>query len=736
MTDSAQLTQVPPPAGVDRYLPLSGQNPAYPRSENLLDFVALRAMIWRQRYVVGGVIAAALVVGLLLTLLTTPMYNASASVRVAEDAAAIVEGQDLTQTYIPTNEVPRYMQTLGGVIESRSMAFKVVDTLQLYDNEDLLADMLQNGQPAGISDEAWLNSRRSAAAAMIRSSLSLDIPFDRRIIGINIAMPDPRMAALIANGYAGEFVAEDVRRGFEANSFAREFLEGEIAETRSELQAAEVQAINYARNQRIFMQPLSGGSDTETGEATPSLASSSLGMVSASHAAARARRIDAQQRWNAIANAPPLDLPEVQQNQTVQTLRTQRAQAAATLAELGERYQADHPAVREATGEIAALDAEIASTARSIKQGLRNEFTIARQQEEALQQELAGLADATLDEQDLRVQFNLLNREAEALRSQLDSLLQRFADVSAASNLQTNRVSILDEAVAPQAPFAPKPFINMIVALLLGSGLAVVLAVLRETIDDRMADYDDVERRIGLPMLGQTPFASDGPEDDLDDPFSPLSEAYSSIRATIDFTLPASSKIIQFTSTQPGEGKTTTAIAVAKRFASVGQRTLLIDLDLRRPAVGERFGKSKNGRGLIDVLHGNASLQDALFTTPETPSLSILALTTIPDNPVVVLSSGMLQEFLSQLATNYDRIVLDSSPVLGIADAPLLARYVDALVFVVEANRTHARQVKSAVKRLEAMGVEVTGAILTKYRALEAGEAYTYQYKYYSYAKS
>lgn len=722
--------------GIDKYLPAFAKPAGYPSRGKLIDFTSLRAMVWRQRFIVGSIIALALLAGLLFTLLATPMYQASASVRVSDQTAPLIEGQDIDEAYIPTNEVARYMQTLGGVIESRSMAFQVVDALNLDNNPVLLGNMLQAGQPAGMDDEAWASARRNAAAGAIQSALSLDIPFDTRIIGISVSLPDADLAARVANGYANEFLSDDIRRGLEANSFAREYLEDEIAETRVELQEAEVEAIEYLRRHQIIAQPLADSDSNGDQGSAATMSSANLITANQAYINARARRIEAEQRWRSVANIPALDLPEVQQNPSIQSLRTQKAQRAGVLAELRERYLDGHPSVQEAMREVNALDAEIAAAAGSIKRAIRNEFTIAQRQEAALSGERDRFSAETLDEQDRRVQFSILNREAEAVRAQLDSLLQRYAEISSAANLQSASVTILDEAAVPGAHFSPNMWANLFVALVLGSGIAIVLAVLRETIDDRVSAFDDLERRIGIPALGQTPFVSNEVEGDLDDPFSPISEAYSSIRATVDFSVPKGSKTLQFTSTQPGEGKTTTAIAVARCLAAIGKKTLLIDMDLRRPAVADRIGTGTSANGLLDLLLSRTTLEQALVTDDGNPHLHILPLHTTPENPVVLLSSAVVPELLAQLSSQYDRIIIDSSPVLGIADAPLLSRYVDAVVFVVEANRTHARQINSAIRRLEDFGVDVTGAILTKYRALDAGEYHSYQYKYYSYAKS
>jgi len=725
-------TLVAPDAPNERNPAVIGNYPPGYQEQGLFDLTSIRAILWRQRWVLLFVTGAVMLAGLVMTMLMTPIFESTATVRIDPQSTEIIEGQEVVDTYIPSNEVYSYLETLKSVIVSRSMALRVVDDMKLGDNAALLGEMATQAPPAGSNAASWAENKREAAADTIMGGVSVQVPVDTRIIAISFSSTDAGLAAAIANSYATNFLNNNAERSSQANSSAREYLEKEIADTREKLRQSELDAISYARANRIIGQAPQSQYGEDIGTA-PTLTVSNLTEVSTQLNIARAKRIDAEQRWRTVASIAPSQLPEVRSNDAIQGLKGRSAELDAQISQLRQRYRDDYPALRGLQAEKAAIDQQAAAMSAEIKRSIRDEFEIAQRQETALARELQAISSDTLDEQDRRVQYNLLARDAAASRDQLATLLTRYNQISSATNVKSNDVTLLDEARVPGGASSPNLFTNMFLALVLGVGLAVAIAVMRELFDDRLRSLEDLESKLRLPALGQTPNVTQNISDELDSVFSPLSEAYSSLRATLDFALPkAGHFVIQFTSSQPAEGKTTSAIAVATKFASIGRRVLLIDMDLRRPSVVKSLGLDKAQVGIVDVLHGRVSLEKAMVTNA-TENLFILPTGQIPHNPVEILSSGLVPEFLTKHRRDFDVIIIDSSPVLGIADAPLLSRFVDAVVFVVEANRAHFGQVKAAVRRLRDMNANIIGAMLTKFSALEVGKDYNYQYQYYAY---
>jgi capsular exopolysaccharide synthesis family protein len=718
-----------PRAGwIDAYMP-DGQMALYQPRPHFFNMATIRGIIFRQRWLIGGVIAAALIVGMAITLLATPMYSATAKVNVEPYGVYILEGQDVDQGVSP-NQIYDYLATQVEVIKSRNLAQLVATDLNLADRADVLGKDIEDRRPANISDEEWRDRKLKMATGFLASSVSSQVPDDNWVIPISFRSENPVLAAEMANAYAEVFVSLGTRNSVEDNKYALSYLKEQIDLTRTRLSEAEGSANVYARNSGIIAQPDTG---SEGGSGNATLTTANLVNINQRVTDARAARIDAEQRWRSIQNLPASQLPEVQSSPVLSGMVSERTSKLAQLAELSQRYNEDFPQIQNLKAQIGILDEQINRASADIKAAVRNEYTVARNRELALEGELGLLTSDTLVEQDQQVQLSALDREAQALRDQLKVLLDRYNQVSSAANVNRGAVTMLDEASVPGAPYAPDMFQNMLLALVFGVALAGALAVLRETLDDRIRSLEDIEERIGMPLLGHTPHIAERDiEAEGTNRFSTLMESYSSIRAAIDFTLPRSRNIIQLTSSQASEGKSTTAVILAELFASFGRKTLLIDGDLRCPSVARLLDIERPKIGLVEVVLGHAELENAIVKGVH-ENLEILPVGEIPPNPAEVLASREMREFLEQQRSTYSIIIIDSSPVLGLADAPMLSNLVDGTIFVLEANKVPFGQARSAVRRLKFAGANMLGVVLTKYRALEAGETYSYQYEYYRY---
>lgn len=702
---------------------------------DLLNIAVLRAIVFRQRWLIAAVVALALVAGLVVTMLATPMYQARSTVRIEPYGLMVVETSNVDQG-ISANQIYDLMATQAEVITSRMLAERVAASLTSKQLDALLGREGDGARPAGMSDRQWDATSRETAVAVLQGSVSAETPTNNWIIGIDYNAPSPVVAADMANAYLDAFVNLDVDSSVENNEYAQTYLADQIQTVRARLQDAELQANAFARSRGLIIQPTATASDDEGGGSSPTLTGTNLGLINERAAKARADRIEAEQRWRTLQGLPTSQLAEVQESPVLQGLITQRATKQAELAELRQRYQDDFPQVVTARSQIAALDAQIERTSADIRAVARSDYLIARGREQALTSELNAITGATLSEQDTQVEYGVLDREAGALRQQLETLLQRYNEVSATANVRSGIVNPLDRAIQPGAPYSPNLFNNMLVALVLGLGLAAVLSLLRELLDDKVRSFEDIEDRIGVPLLGHTPFVKDSEIAEQEgNRFSPLMEAYTSIRSTLDFSLPRSRNVIQLTSSQAGEGKSTTALLLAQLFAQYGRRVLLIDGDLRRPTLAKELGIARPKAGLAEVLLGESELRDAVVAGP-VENLDILAVGKLPSNPSEIFASSHLREFIERHRHDYSLIIFDSAPVLGLADAPLLASAVDGTIFVAEANKVQYRQMRAALRRLRRGGGNPLGLILTKYRALEAGQAYDYQYAYYRYDQS
>jgi len=712
---------------IETYLP-ENQVAVADQGSQLINLATVRGILFRQRWLIAGVILAAMTAGLIITLLATPMYQATAKVSVEPYGSFILEGQDVEQG-IASNQVSDYLATKVELIRSRSLAEIVVADRQLGERYDLLGQDIDESRSPDMSDEQWLTTKNSIAASILTGGVTADVPDLSWVIPIGFRSDNPALAAEMANAYADAFISSDTRDSIEGNEYAIEYLREQIDVVRGRLEEAERTANTYARNNGIFLQPSSG----EEGGPAATLTGSNLASINARVSEARAARIEAEQKWRAIQNLPAAQLPEVQNNPVLQGLVSDRTGKLAELAELRQRYSDEFPQIANLLAQIEILDTQIERSSADIKATIRNEFIVARNQEQALQGELGSLSSDSLAEQDEMVQLTVLEREAEALRQQLRSLLERFNQISSAANVNSGTMTTIEGALVPSTPYAPSLVQNLGLAIVLGIGLAAGLAVLREMFDDRIRSLDEIEQKMDVPLIGHTPHVS---EKDIDvessNNFTSLMEAYASIKAAIEFSLPRSRNVLQLTSTHESEGKSTTAVVLAELFARSGRKTLLIDADLRRPSVARLLELERPQVGLIEVLLGHAELKDAIVKGVH-DNLEVLPIGAIPPNPTEILASAEMGDFIAKYRDEYSLIIFDSCPVLGLADAPLLGRLVDGTIFVLEANKVPFAQARNAVKRLRSSGSNVLGLILTKYRALEAGQSYGYQYSYYEY---
>ncbi|MCW3848502.1 polysaccharide biosynthesis tyrosine autokinase [Sphingomonas sp. LB-2] len=702
---------------------------------NALDFdiKAIWSAVYRNRWVILVIIALSVVLGMVSAMLQTPIYRASASVQIDQNVAKVLESEqnDPTQA-LPDAE--RFLQTQLDVLRSRSQAVKVADDLGLARNNQFLVAM---GEPPSSGTIGGLNavaSRRERVIRVLQHHMTVELPRNSRVATINFDSPDPALAASVANAYVKTFITANLQRRFDTSAYSREFLSNQIAEGKERLEQSERAMIAYARGAGLIDTSGAAAKGAVGGQSQTSLTMSNLVGINQSYNEARAARISAQQRWEQVQRTPLMNIPEVMGDPVVQKLRADRASAAVELQQTLERYGSNHPTVIQLRARVAELDAQIGRQASAIRNTIREAYQLAAKQEAALSGSVSQLTKDTLAEQDRGVQLNILKREVDTNRTNYEALLARFKDVSAAAGITTNNVSVIDVAERPVAPISPNMRMNMLLGGLGGFAFALIVVFMRERLDDMIRSPEDIDRKLGLPYLNAIPIVEAGttPEEALENQRSHFSEAYFALRTAIELASPAGlPDSIFFTSAAPAEGKSTTALAVARTFAQVGRRTVLIDADLRKPTLHRELGLS-NDCGLSNVLARQRSLADAIQASG-IPNLDAITSGKLPPNPAELVSGTAIAELVAALEGRYDVVLIDGPPVLGLADAPAISSIVDATVFVIEANRSSRGKTKAAVRRLLSARARIIGAVLTKFDAKRIGYGSDYGYYYYYY---
>lgn len=438
----------------------------------------------------------------------------------------------------------------------------------------------------------------------------------------------------------------------------------------------------------------------------------------------------------ALNSKPLLADREALQNPAVQTLFTQRAEAEAKLQDELTRRLDGHPAVQQLRARMKVIDGQLNQAAQNMRSAARADFEAALAAETRLQAQVDALKTATLAEQDRSVQYNLLAREADTNRALYDGLLQRYKELNASAGISTSNIAIIDRADAPTKPSSPNLFRNLAFALLGGLSLAALATFLRIQFDDIVRVPEDIEGKLRLPLLGVVPLARDiAIGDELVDPKSAISESYNSLRSAL---LYSTSKGLPHTllvsSSQPSEGKTTTSCELARGFARLGRRVLLVDVDLRRPTLHRQFDLD-NSNGLSSVLTQQEDLGQVIRESGH-ENLHVVTSGPVPPSPTELIASDQMARLVDDMSASYDVVIFDSPPILGLADAPLMSALVDGVVFIVESGRARHGSLKASLRRLRTMRPVMLGAVLTMFDAAKAGHRYSEYsgYEYYRYS--
>lgn len=701
-----------------------GLRTARPSGENSLDIAQYWRLVLKHKLLLLASVLTALVIGLAATLLMTPIYTASTTLQIDREAARVFETEDASaaDAMIFGEE---FFQTQYGILRSRSLAERVADSLGLASSD---AFLLQMGAEPPAPGPGQATRRRNAVVAVIADNLDVSPVRGSRLVIVSFNSPDPALSARIANAFAQNFIQASLDRKYEASQYAREFLEERIEQTRARLEEAERASVAYAANQQIInLSEGNGGSGT-----TESLAGSNLRALNDRLAQARAARVSAQERWSQARSTDAGSLPEVLQNPTIQGLTERRAALEAEYEQKSRLYQPGWPELVQLRAQIDELDGQISTVSGGIRNSLRYQYTVASNEERSLQAQVDALKREVLDLRDRSVQYNILQREVDTSRTLYDGLLQRYKEVGITGGVTTNNVSIIDEAKTPTEPSAPRMMVNLALALLIGIGFGVVAALLLEALDETLATPEDVESKLGVAVLGVIPLLAKDtrPKDALDDVRSPISEAYSSLRTALQFsTTEGAPSSLLVTSSRPSEGKSTTAYAAALSLARVGKRVLLIDGDLRNPSMHRTIGV-ENDVGMSSLLSDNAELEQVTHRSHQ-PGLDFVSCGPIPPNPAELWGGERARVVLARATSVYDHVVIDGPPVLGFADAPLLASAVAGTLFVIEAKSTRRGQARGALRRLSLGSSRILGAVLTKFNAQAAQYgAYNYAYDY------
>jgi capsular exopolysaccharide synthesis family protein len=709
--------------------------------------------VFKHRRLAGVAFALVVTAMMVQTYSTVPVYQAFSKVQIQDERTTQVGTLNANDPAFWQESEP-YYRTQYSIMQSRGLARRVVRRLNLSQSPLFNGSAPPPRDPVSLARQA-----RSAASTWARSLISSPptavappppdesaheaglisaflgglkvIPeTSTRLVIIQYQHSNPQFTALAANTVAEEYAAQNIELRLQNTEKTLEWLNREIERYQKQLSESESALTQYreANNagslddkQNIVMTRLNQLSDTVTKVQNERL----------SKQAAYEQLKGADPNNDAIDNFPIVGSNSgvVDAKGELTTLLTEKTTLAQTKRE-------DHPQMVALNSKIENVRRRLIAERTKVIQNVKNDYEAKLSEEHSFSSQLQSQKAVATDLDKKGGDYNILKRKADSEREVFNKLLIQQKELAVQANSRANNVQLMDKAEVPGAPILPNPRKDWITALLAGITVAVGLAFGIEYLDDTVKTPEDITRRFKLPLLGLVPAVRGDRVPVLTEPVPhDFGEAFRSLRTSLVFTSGSqSTRMIAVTSSQPLEGKTTTACNLAMALALGGSRVLLIDADMRRPGLHKTMGL-ENGTGLSHILVGQARVRDAVQRTSE-PNLVAITAGRTPPNPSELLSSERMNSLLTNLATGpFDWVIIDTPPVLAVTDAVILAGRVSGVIFVVGSEMTRRAHAERALETLQSGHPKSLTVVLNRVdfnrNKYYYSRYYGYQYKSY-----
>ncbi len=702
--------------------------------ESLINLRSALMFLRRRCLVILLVAAGVFVIALFVSSRLVPQYEATATVLIETTSAKVVD-IDAVISGVGAGATRANAQT--AILESRGIALRVAEKLNLWEAADFspmgggsvsALNPLNwfDGTPEDADPEVLLSSRREAILTALRQNLSVNSNSKTQTIDIGYTSKSAERAAEIANTFAAEYALDQLEAKFEATKNAADWLSRRLEGMRATLDASERAVELYRAENNLINADGLLLSEQELSELN-----SQLILIRAEKAEKRAIYSRAQQL---LAGGAALDsVSEVIQSPVVAGLRQQQAELARKQADFATRYGPRHPQMLNVQAERRDLDAHIQQEIQRIVDSLKNALAVVETRERSIERSLGERRDFAAENNQSLVQLRALEREAEATRALYETFLTRFKEVNAQESLQTPGVRVISRAIAPMTQSFPKTNLILVGALMIGLGIGGAVALSLELLDDSFHTTKQLEELLGVPNIAVVPLvdgADDGTEGVSADYvmgnlLSPYAEAFRSMRTSLALSnVDMPPKVVLFTSAVPSEGKTTVSSSFAMSAARAGQKVIIVDCDLRKPSVHKALGVAPDGEGLVKYL-ANPVGHEAIVQTHGPSGTDFIPVVTGSINPTDILSSRHMSDLIQTLRNNYDLVVIDSAPLLPVADTRSVAGLADATVLVVRWGKTPRAAVRNASHLLKQSGLPMAGTVLS---AVDMSRQTTYGY--------
>jgi succinoglycan biosynthesis transport protein ExoP len=712
-----------------------------PREPHLYDYLLI---LRKHQWLILSFTLAVVTIVAIATFRMRPVYLATARVEIDRENSNILPFQG-TDAYDVMVDSESYIETQAKILTSETLA------LQTIRNSGLSAQP-EYSTPAGPSEAvatgSLANQKRPPELAAFLGSLGVKRVPNSRLMDVSFESTDPVLAARIVNAHLETYVHKNFQDQIDSTTRATTWLRDQLEELKTRVQNSEDARIAYERKNQIWTL------DDKQNMTTQRFSDANRELT-----AAQAERVKKQAIFE-FAKSGNLDaVPQIQSDAALTDFQRKRSEVIADYNEALAQYGPNYPKVVRLQSQIRELEANIQREKQNIIDTLDSEYRAAAAREQMLGK---ALEDEKLEVNDMAskmVEYNILKREAEANKILYDGLLTKLREAGVSAGLRSSNIRVVDPAMVPSTPSRPAKARNVALAFVVGLVGGIGLALMREYLDNTVKTPDDIETLSRLPSLAVVPqftssngtgkngnknkflpgYSGNGHEKRMELvaehlPKSQMSEAFRALRTSLLLSrADHPPQVILVTSALPREGKTTAAANLAVTLAQLGDKTVVVDADLRKPGVGRLLNMTGgNYAGLSSYLAGASSLDLVTVPHPTIPNLAAIPTGPLPPNPADLLSSHKLAEAIVELRKKFKFVVIDSPPVMAATDAVILSVQTDGVLLVVRSGETPKEAFTRTRDLLISVKCNILGVVLNAVDA--SAPDYYYSYRYYPYS--
>jgi len=708
-----------------------------PREPHLYDYLLV---LRKHQWLILSFLLAVVTIVSIATFRMQPVYTAKARIEIDRENSNLLPFQGV-DSYDYMMDLDNYIETQSRVLTSETLALQTIRNSGLIPHSEL---------PGGSGSEAitsgsLANHKRPPELGAFLGSLTVKRVPQSRLLDISFESTSPDLAAQILNAHITNFMEQNFRSKYDATAKATGWLTEQLSELKVKVQNSEDARLSYERQHQIWEL------DDKRNITTQRLTDLNKELTDAQSDRMR------KEALYEFAKAGNIDaVPQLRENNMLQELNKRRSDQYSRYVDAMNQYGPNFPRVQRLQAQLKELDALLNNEKRNILEALGNEYNAARQREGLLGEALNEQKEEVNQMASYMVEYNILKRDAEGNKTMYDGLLTKLKEATLAAGLKSSNLRWVDPAMVPSTPTRPAKTRNIALSFLVGLVGGIGLALLREYLDNTVKTPDDVETLARLPSLAVVPAFTDengagkksrlhggisvnGHEKRIELvaqhlPKSQMAEAFRALRTSLLLSqADHPPQVILVTSALPREGKTTAAANLAVTLAQLGDRTLLIDADLRKPGVG-RLLNLADGKyaGLSSYLAGVSSLDLVTVPHPAIPNLVAIPTGPLPPNPADLLSSHKLADAIRQLRSQYKFIVIDSPPIMAATDAVIVSVQADGVLLVVRSGETPKEAFTRARDLLTSVKCHLLGVVLNAVDS--SAPDYYYSYRYYPYS--